>query len=88
MKTKAYKHESGKRVKFQMYDIGGQEQFKTLAPNYFRCVQGIVTVFDCTDRESFNHVENWMRQVELFSPEGIDKIIVANKIDRQDRVIS
>ena len=44
-----------KKVKIQIWDTEGHERFSTIATSYFRGAHGIVTVFDFTDRESYEH---------------------------------
>ncbi|KAH8055481.1 GTPase [Aureococcus anophagefferens] len=53
----------GKRVKLQIWDTAGQEQFRTITRSYFRGAQGIVLVYDITDRGTFNSVRSWMAQI-------------------------
>ena len=53
----------GRRVKLQIWDTAGQEQFRTITRSYFRGAQGIVLVYDITDRRTFNSVRSWMAQI-------------------------
>ena len=48
---------------------------------------GIIYVYDITQRESFNNLKTWIRESEQ-ATEGFKKIIVGNKIDlEKDRKI-
>ena len=38
-------------------------------------------VYDITDRGSFEHVKNWMADVDKFAKEGVLRILVGNKCD-------
>lgn len=49
-----------KLVRLQIYDTAGQEKFRVLTANYYRDVQGVLIVYDCTVRESFTGVMNWL----------------------------
>ena len=79
----------GKRVKLQIWDTAGQERFRTITTAYYRGAQGILLTYDVTDETSFNNVRNWMRNIEQHASENVNKILVGNKCDMEDkRVIS
>ncbi|EGB07234.1 GTPase [Aureococcus anophagefferens] len=71
----------GKRVKLQIWDTAGQEQFRTITRSYFRGAQGIVLVYDITDRGTFNSVRSWMAQINEHADGQVNKILVGNKCD-------
>ncbi len=48
----------------QIWDTAGQERFRTITKSYFRGAQGILLVYDCTDRASFTAVETWVEDIE------------------------
>ncbi|KAK9762565.1 GTP-binding protein [Basidiobolus ranarum] len=75
----------GKRIKLQIWDTAGQERFRTITTAYYRGAMGIVLVFDVTDERSFNNVRNWIKNVEQHAHEGVNKIIVGNKCDIEDK---
>lgn len=73
-----------KRVKLTIWDTAGQERFRTLTSSYYRGAQGVVMVYDVTRRDSFENLEQWLKEVKLYSPnngEGVVKLLVGNKID-------
>lgn len=45
-------------------------------------------VFDLTDRNSFLNLENWINEVNSLTTDSPIKLIVANKCDVNERVIS
>ncbi|KAJ1451194.1 ras family-domain-containing protein [Pelagophyceae sp. CCMP2097] len=71
----------GKRVKLQIWDTAGQEQFRTITRSYFRGAQGIVLVYDITDRGTFNSVRSWMAQISDHADAQVNRVLVANKCD-------
>lgn len=78
-----------KRVKITVWDTAGQERFRTLTSSYYRGAQGVVMVYDVTRRDSFENLEQWLKEVQLYTPdngEGVVKLLVGNKIDLQRRV--
>jgi Ras-related protein Rab-1A len=46
-------------------------------------------VFDVTSTDSFDHVNDWLKEVNRYAAEGTVKLLVGNKCDRTaDRVVS
>lgn len=56
-----------KRIKLQIWDTAGQERFRTITTSYFRGAQGILLVYDVTDKKSFNSIRNWVAQIQQVS---------------------
>jgi len=79
----------GKRIKLQIWDTAGQERFRTITTSYFRGAQGILLVYDVTDRNSFVSIRNWVAQIQMHADVNVNKILIGNKSDCQEqRVIS
>lgn len=70
----------GRKVKLQIWDTAGQERFRTITQSYYRATQGVIIMYDITDRKSFNNVRYWMNEI-MRSDEKIVKILVGNKAD-------
>ena len=70
-----------RKCKLQIWDTAGQERFKTVTSAYYRGADGIIIVFDQTDRESFNNIQKWIDDISKYSTEEPAKIIIANKDD-------
>ena len=47
--------------------------------------QGIIIVYDVTDRDTFDNVRTWITEIEKYSTAGVCKILVGNKCDMEDR---
>jgi len=46
-------------------------------------------VYDVTSSESFDHVNDWLKEVNRYAAEGTVKLLVGNKSDRTaDKVVS
>jgi len=76
-----------KTVKLQIWDTAGQERFRTITSAYYRGADGIIMVYDVTTQESFNHVNDWLNEVNRYASEGTCKLLVGNKSDRTDKVV-
>ena len=70
-----------KKCKLQIWDTAGQERFKTVTSAYYRGADGIIIVFDQTDKDSYNNVQNWIEDISKYSTDDPVKIIFANKDD-------
>jgi len=70
-----------KTVKLQIWDTAGQERFRTITSAYYRGADGIIMVYDVTSSESFDHVEEWLSEVDRYANENTSKLLVGNKAD-------
>lgn len=79
----------GRRIKLQIWDTAGQERFRTITNSYYRKVQGILLVYDITDRKTFDNIRQWVNQISIHAEVNVNKILVGNKFDlAQKRVVS
>ncbi|CAK4439920.1 unnamed protein product [Aphanomyces euteiches] len=79
----------GKRIKMTIWDTAGQERFRTLTSSYYRGAQGIVLVYDVARRDTFENLDAWLQEVEVYSPANgrdVVKLLVGNKIDKERAV--
>jgi Ras-related protein Rab-1A len=73
-----------KKVKMQIWEIGGNEIFRNIVSCYYKNCQGILLTFDVTNKESFENVQNWLSHIKENGNEStndIPKIIIGNKND-------
>jgi len=70
-----------KTVKLQIWDTAGQERFRTITSAYYRGAHGIIMIYDVTNYESFEHVEEWLNEVNKHASEATLKLLVGNKAD-------
>ena len=75
---------NGKRVKLQIWDTAGQEQFHSVASSYYRNAHGIMLVYDITRPESFIHISKWVNNISANAPTNVEQILVGNKCDVAD----
>ncbi len=67
----------------QCWDTAGQERYRNITANYYRNAQGIMLVYDVTNKKSFEAIDNWMEQIHVHAGDSIDKILVGNKVDQE-----
>ncbi|CAD8103320.1 unnamed protein product [Paramecium sonneborni] len=71
---------NGKSIKLQLWDSAGQERFMTLT-NYYKSSHGIFLLYDISDRQSFNDIQNWLQKAQQLGQEGVPKMLIGNKTD-------
>ena len=81
--------ENKKKVKksfsISLFDTAGQEQFKSVTFSYFKGSDGILLLYDITNRLSFDNIEMWVNDIR----DAIDSkaqsryaiILIGNKFD-------
>ncbi|VDP44321.1 unnamed protein product [Schistosoma curassoni] len=78
-----------KRVKLQIWDTAGQERYRTITTAYYRGAMGFILMYDITNEESFNAVQDWVTQIKTYSWDNAQVVLVGNKCDLvDDRVVS
>ncbi|XP_056370385.1 ras-related protein Rab-3C [Oenanthe melanoleuca] len=77
-----------KRIKLQIWDTAGQERYRTITTAYYRGAMGFILMYDITNEDSFNAVQDWSTQIKTYSWDNAQVILVGNKCDMEDeRVI-
>ncbi len=69
----------------KIVDTSGQERFRTITSNYYKNADGVILMFDVTNKESFEHISNWCKEIKEKSKNDIEILIVGNKIDLPNR---
>ena len=70
-----------KKVRLQVWDTAGQERFRNVTKSYFQSSQGLLVVYDITDKESFEKINFWVDNIKNNAPENAKLILVGNKCD-------
>ncbi len=73
---------NGKKLKVHLWDTGGAERFRSMAPLYYRDALGALLVYDISDKQSFNALDYWTKELDNHIKEEKMKIAIAgNKCD-------
>ena len=70
----------------QIWDTVSQE--KTITETYYKGAHGIILTYDATDQNSFKNIRNWIKQIEANAKINVCKVLVGNKCDKPDRVVT
>jgi Ras-related protein Rab-1A len=78
-----------KKFKLQIWDTSGQQRFKAILNFYIGESNGIIIMYDITNRISFNNITSWLRDIDYETAPYIPVVIVGNKTDIiSDRVVT
>ena len=72
---------NNKKIKVELWDTAGQERFKSIAKNYFQSSDGLLIVYDITDKKTFEKLDDWFEQISLNAPENTKLVLIGNKSD-------
>ena len=75
-------------AQLHIWDTLGQERFKALAPIFFRRSIAALLAYDVTDKDSFLALDGWYKQIKDNADENIVVMLIGNKVDKPDKVIS
>jgi len=80
--TEAVSSMRSQRVHLQLWDMAGQERFRSLTTGFYRDAMGFILVFDLTKESSFLNVRSWVQQLQIHSYcEDPDIVLCGNKSD-------
>jgi Ras-related protein Rab-2A len=70
--------------RLQIWDTAGQECFRSMTKTYYKNSSCAFIVYDITDKETFDHVEFWMKECKDVAPQSILFVLIGNKSDLND----
>ena len=73
-----------KIVKLQIWDTCGQEVYRSLITNFYRNASLAMLVYAINSRESFLHINQWLKEVRIQSHPDVKIILIGNKKDLDD----
>lgn len=77
-----------KKIKLNIWDTAGQDRFRSITQSYYRGAHGILLVYDVTSPTSFANIKQWVNQIRDHSPKDVVLMLVGNKVDSKDRVVT
>ena len=76
-------------VKVLIWDTAGQEKFRNIAKQYYKGANGVLLIYDVTNKKSFERIAYWMNELKDNNQiKELDICLVGNKIDLEGRVIT
>ena len=72
----------------QVWDTAGQENFRSITRAYYKNSVCAILVYDISNRESFEHISNWIEDCLAQSPKTVFMVLVGNKSDLDNRQVT
>ena len=73
-----------KVVKLQIWDTCGQEIYKSLISSFYKNSSLAMMVYAINNKESFTHIESWLKEVKLQSNPDVKIFLIGNKSDLEE----
>lgn len=68
-------------VNLQLWDIGGQQRFKSLHQTFYKAASGALIIFDLTRAETYDKVEMWRSEMIEILKDEVPFALIGNKAD-------
>ncbi|KAH7816914.1 Rab11b [Monocercomonoides exilis] len=70
-----------KKIMAQIWDTAGQDRFVSVTNAYYHGALGALLVYDITKRQTFEHVERWLKEIREHADPHVVIMLVGNKSD-------
>lgn len=68
-------------INYEIWDTAGQERYRSLAPMYYRGAHCVFLVFDLTNRDSYESIKSWQKEIKNNAKDVVLIILIGNKSD-------
>jgi len=68
-------------IKLQIWDTNGQEIYMSLISNFYRLSNLGIIVYSIDDKNSFEHIKNWLNDFKNYGNPDAKIFLVGNKLD-------
>ena len=75
-------------VTITITDTAGQERFRSITKMFYKGADGILVGFDLTNKDTFNHINYWIEQIETNKSKDypISIVLFGNKCDATEKI--
>ena len=78
-----------KIIKLQIWDTCGQEIYRSLISNYYRSSSLAIIVYSIDNKETFQDLDLWIKELKLNNSPDSKVVLVGNKLDlEENRVVT
>uniref|UniRef100_A0A914PRN9 Uncharacterized protein n=1 Tax=Panagrolaimus davidi TaxID=227884 RepID=A0A914PRN9_9BILA len=72
---------NGKEIKAQIWATSGNENYRSMLPDFSKGANGIILVYDITDESSFKEMNEWFEELKKHVHTNVIIALVGNKCD-------
>ena len=72
-------------LKVKIWDTSGQDDFKSLRDRYIDSADAFIVIFSLTDRYSFKHAEESLKEISLLNGSNLKAVLVGNDCNSPNR---
>jgi len=69
------------KIPVVLWDTAGQERFRTITYGFYKNANGVILVYDISNRKSFLNIKTWLAAINEHASDSITKVLVGNKTD-------
>ena len=80
-KQKKMKLKNGKVINLKIFDTAGQERYKSVSLSFIKKADGVLLIYDISDRSTFDAINGWIQSLMDVGKESIPIILIGNKCD-------
>ena len=73
-------------AELKIWDTCGEEKFQSVTRQYYNDTNGIILLYDLSDKNTFNSLNKWLKEIRNYAPKNTVVIIVGNKVDLERKV--
>ena len=72
------------KYKIIYYDTAGQERYASISSKYIKSANGVILVYDITNKKTFSKIEEWSNILER-NNKNYSAVLVGNKMDLESQ---
>ena len=78
-----------KKINVRFWDTAGQEKYRAISKKFYKDAHGVILVYDVTNKDSFDYLQNWKKEIEENCKENVVVMLIGNKLDLvEDKEVS
>ena len=74
----------GYSYKLQIWDLAGQQRYKSIVKAYYKGAKCAFVVYDITQKSTFDNIDNWIKGLMSQLGNNVNIIILGNKCDLEN----